>query len=123
MGVPTRDDLTVGVGGLAMSVCDLPMSVSDFQCETGACIVYHLRGDPRPDCDPAQCGPGDFGCVCAPPSEVQDRVYCTCRCHDGEAEVPSCPCPGGFSCVNISDGGSLDVRGGYCIKDGTFSSN
>ena len=30
MVVPARHDLTVCVGGLAMGVCNLPMSVSDF---------------------------------------------------------------------------------------------
>jgi hypothetical protein len=85
-------------------------------------MVYRLRGDPREGCIPIPPDPasGDPGNVCATAADVEDRIYCTCRCDapDGYAE---CACPDGFSCVDVFEQGGGDIRGGYCARDGTFT--
>ena len=89
------------------------LGTADDDCGGGVCLTYHLQGDPRPSCSPA-----DGSTTCAAASDVQAHVYCTCRCNapDGYA---ACACPSGFSFVDVLEQGSDDVRGGYCVKDGT----
>jgi hypothetical protein len=102
---------------------------SSVQCETRVCIVFRLRGDPREGCvptAPANCDPTmmpgcDMGKECASPEEVEKRVYCTCRCNSGGTGFAECECPDGFTCVDVLDQGGPGVRGGYCVKNGTFS--
>jgi hypothetical protein len=96
------------------------LGTSDADCGGGVCLVYHLRGDPRPNCVPTPTvTPADMR-VCAAAAEVQSRVYCSCRCNapDGYAE---CGCPDGFACVDVLDQGGPEIRGGYCVKNGTFT--
>lgn len=95
---------------------------SSVQCETRVCIVYRLSGDPRENCVEIPANPmtGEGGRDCADPQQVSDRVYCTCRCRSpgGFAE---CECPDGFTCVDLLEQGGPGVRGGYCIKNGTYT--
>ncbi len=102
---------------------------SSLDCETRVCLVFRLRGDPRESCEPAGasgCDP-DLDPQCAPPvlcadsSEVADRVYCSCRCDSGDTGFSECECPSGFSCVDVLEVGGPQVRGGYCVRDGTFT--
>lgn len=102
---------------------------SSVQCETRVCMVFRLRGDPREGCvetgAAVACDPNDPDCVptvrCATPAEVRDRVYCTCRCNSGGTGFAECECPDGFSCVDVLEQGGPGVRGGYCVKNGTFT--
>jgi len=91
------------------------------QCGGGACVVFRLRGDPRADCEDVPCAPTDPSCegavTCADPQEVRNRIYCSCRC-DGE---DGCGCPGDFSCVPLLESGPEEVRGSYCVRNGTFT--
>jgi hypothetical protein len=108
-------------GGFADQEAYLASGSAD--CGGGVCIVYRLRGDPREGCVPERPDPNDptsVGRECAEPDKVRDHVYCTCRCDapDGYAE---CGCPDGFTCVDVLDQGSADIRGGYCVKNGTFT--
>lgn len=80
-------------------------------CETRACLVYQLDGDPRMlDCD-------EPGCVSS--EEVAARTFCTCRCSSDTPGATLCTCPSGFSCIDgVVEAGGEGVRGGYCIRDG-----
>ena len=106
---------------------------SSVQCETRVCIVFKLDGDPREDC-PARnsgaCVPTDENnncenmpqvVTCATPEQVEDRVYCTCRCDSGDTGFAECECPDGFSCVDVLEQGGPGVRGGYCVRNGSVS--
>lgn len=98
---------------------------SSVQCQTRVCIVYHLGGDPRDGCTPS----GDSTCVstesmqcppvitCASPEQIEERVYCTCRCDSGNTGFAECECPDGFSCVDVLEQGGPGVRGGYCVRN------
>ena len=102
---------------------------SSVQCETRVCIVFRLRGDPREGCVPmmANCNPSDPNCApdkyCATPQDVEKRVYCTCRCNSADTGFAECECPDGFTCVDVLEQGGPGVRGGYCVKNGTFTSS
>jgi hypothetical protein len=96
------------------SSVEVYLETASQHCSQGApCLVYRLEGDPSERCVPAER-------TCAPPQEVAERVYCTCRCNapEGYAE---CDCPRGFSCVELLEQGSDEVRGGYCVRNGTSS--
>ena len=93
------------------------------QCERGACLVYHLEGDPLPDCLPKECPGEETNCVprkCAAPMEVEDRMYCSCRCAAADPAVGTCACPAGFSCREVFAESGPGFDGSYCVKDGTF---
>jgi hypothetical protein len=84
------------------------------ECDTGACLVYHLSGDPRPDCTAATAG--ERGC--AKPSDVKAHVYCSLRCTDDG------PCKDGFTCQQETlSNGPKGLRGGYCILSSQGSSS
>lgn len=88
------------------------LETSSVQCRTRVCMVYKLAGDPG-DCDPGSPG-------CATPSEVEARVYCTCRCDaPADSNTPTCSCPGGYTCTEVLQLGGSGIRGSYCVKDGT----
>ena len=98
---------------------------SSVQCQTRVCLVYKLKGDPRPNCvmvAPTVDSKGNpvGGHDCASAAELQKRVYCTCRCKaPSNTEFANCECPDGFSCTNVLDQGDPGVRGSYCVKNGT----
>lgn len=101
---------------------------SSVQCETRVCIVYHLGGDPREGCveDTTPCVPSETvvcpdGPKCASKSDVDERVYCTCRCDSGNTGFAECECPDGFSCVPVLEQGGPGVRGGYCVRNSSVS--
>lgn len=103
---------------------------SSVQCSTRVCIVYRLRGDPRPgcvprpadmNCDPATDPECDPGVMCADPEKIEQHIYCTCRCNSADTGFAECECPDSYSCVDVLDQGGPGVRGGYCVKNGTFT--
>jgi hypothetical protein len=102
---------------------------SSVQCETRVCIVYHLDGDPREDCEArGGCQVSGGTCAddvlrCADDVEIAKRMYCTCRCDSGNTGFAECECPDGFSCVDVLEQGGPGVRGGYCVKNGSVSAN
>ena len=91
---------------------------SSVQCETRVCMVYQLAGDPT-------CAPGSAQSTpehkCAETKDVEDSVYCTCRCDSGGSGFGECECPDGFSCVEVLTKGGPGVRGGYCVKNSTVT--
>ncbi len=51
---------------------EIYLETSSASCETRACLVYQLEGDPRMrDCDEPGCVDG---------AEADMRSFCTCRC-------------------------------------------
>jgi hypothetical protein len=97
---------------------------SSVQCETRVCIVFRLRGDPREGCVPVEPDPNDpmsTGRYCATKEDVEKRVYCTCRCNSADTGFAECECPDGFTCVDVLEQGGPGVRGGYCVRNGTFT--
>ena len=103
---------------------------SSVQCATRVCMVFRLKGDPRPgcverpmaaNCDPSVDPDCTGGISCADPDEIEKRIYCTCRCNSGDTGFAECECPDGFSCVDVLEQGGPGVRGGYCVRNGTFS--
>jgi hypothetical protein len=97
---------------------------SSVQCETRVCIVYQLAGDPRAGCVDVNPDPNDplsVGHLCSSKDEIEKRVYCTCRCNSGNTGFAECDCPDGFSCVDVLEQGGPGVRGGYCVRDGTYN--
>ena len=89
---------------------------SSVQCETRVCMVYQLAGDPT--CPPEQSTEDH---KCAEVSDVEQSVYCTCRCDSGSTGFAECECPDGFSCVEVLNKGGPGVRGGYCVKNSTVT--
>jgi hypothetical protein len=87
------------------------------QCDTGACLVYHLRGDPSNVCGSRSASP-----ECVAPAAVKDRVYCSCRCDAPAGDSGAlCACKEGFSCVDVLDYGPAGIRGSYCVRNATTS--
>lgn len=97
-------------GGFVASVTYL--ETSSEQCATRVCLVRELAGDPN-NLQEHDCPLGDATCVSA--SEVERSIYCSCRC-DAEDAVPTCDCPSGFMCEDISQMGA-GRRLGYCVRD------
>jgi hypothetical protein len=88
------------------------VEVGSGECQTGACLVYQLRGDTRPDCDATHSD-------CASPGDVADRVYCSCRCSAaaGVSDAELCDCPSGYSCIDALAAPEA-LAGGYCVRNG-----
>jgi hypothetical protein len=110
------DDATVYVEG------------NQADCGGGACIVFHLDGDPRQSC-PSRGGCTPRGGVCsddvlrcADALELERRVYCSCRC-DAPEGFAECECPNGFSCVETLGNAPAEIAGSYCVRNETVATN
>jgi hypothetical protein len=93
-------------------------------CDTGACLVFRLRGDPSNVCASASATTASTATspACVQAAEVKDRVYCSCRCDAPVGDRGGlCACPRDYSCVSTLSEGPLGIRGSYCVRDGTFT--
>jgi hypothetical protein len=93
------------------------------QCETRVCLVYELGGDPREGCVPK----GDPSCIpgagkscepvvrCPDQQEIDEHVYCTCRCKADGTGLDTCECPTGYVCTEVLEQGDRGIRGDYCV--------
>ncbi|MEM8609608.1 MAG: hypothetical protein AAGF92_21070 [Myxococcota bacterium] len=89
------------------------LETSSVQCATRVCLVRDLEGDPNIPCDENPDEP-----TCADRNEIEDNVYCSCRCGAPEgSSVPTCGCPGGFTCEEILETGGDGLRGSYCVRE------
>ena len=89
------------------------LETSSVQCATRVCLVRDLEGDPNIPCDENPDEP-----TCADRSEIEDNVYCSCRCGAPEgSSLPTCGCPGGFVCEEILETGGDGLRGSYCVRE------
>lgn len=95
------------------------LETSSVQCATRVCIVRDLGGNPNNlenENPELNCPLGPETCVSQ--QEVEDAVYCTCRCSaPAGSSVPTCGCPNGFTCEEILETGGDGIRGGYCVRD------
>lgn len=85
------------------------IEAGSVQCETRVCLVYRLSGDPR------NVGQDDDAPTQA---QVDERVFCSCRCNAGNSDFATCDCPSGFTCREILTLGDEGFRGSYCIREG-----
>lgn len=93
------------------------IEASSVQCRSRLCVVNKLSGDPTQICQPD--GPSTAA-NCVRAQDLDERVYCSCRCNvpdDVQGSFPECDCPSGFSCEDILALGADGIRGGYCVKD------
>jgi hypothetical protein len=97
------------------------LETSSVQCRTRVCMVRGLQGDPTNVFYEA--GDSRNTCMlgvdadCHSAEEIEDTVYCTCRCRAPEgSNTPTCNCPGGFECVDVLESGGIGIQGGYCVK-------
>ena len=88
---------------------------SSTQCGSSACLVYHLSGDPREGCIPS-----GGGTQCATAQQIEERVYCSCRC-DAPDGFTECACPNDYSCVTLIESGPAEIQGGYCVRNGSVT--
>ncbi len=84
------------------------LETSSVQCRTRVCIVNDLQGDPT------RIGCAEEGCVSQ--QEVDDSVYCTCRCDGPAGAADFCECPEGFECKQVLSSGGVGIVGSYCVK-------
>lgn len=91
-------------GGFSSS--EVYIGVGAPECDGHPCLVYHLEGDPSADCTTN----------CAESDDVQERVYCTCKC-DGFSAGAYCNCPAGYSCEELFSASAGDLGGSYCVRD------
>lgn len=113
------------------------LETNSVQCRTRVCMVYKLDGNPRhvlgedscpcagggiPDIDEN----GNPSCVlqyddCVTPSEVEQRVQCSCRCAllpGASSSLPLCDCPSGYACTEARTTGGDGLEGSYCVPEG-----
>ena len=91
------------------------LETSSVQCATRVCLVRGLDGDPN-NLQEDECPQGEATCV--PASDVDRSVYCSCRCAAPAASgLPTCGCPGGFTCEEVLETGGPGIVGSYCVRD------
>lgn len=117
---PVGDPCTpeqIPAGGFADS--EAYIETSSVQCETRVCMVYKLNGDPS-------CINARGEARCQPPTvipeqaEVDEAIYCTCRCKASNDAFATCECPDDYACVPVLELGGPGVEGSYCVKRGTY---
>lgn len=96
------------------------LETSSVQCRTRVCMVYQFDGDPSESfeqCD-ARTG-GDPACAGLPLDEqIEEKVFCTCRCDTTTQGASTCECPSGFSCTPVLDEeAGPGIAGSYCVRD------
>jgi len=97
------------------------LEASSVQCKSRLCLVYKLDNgtqmavdsDPRVTCDPKNPVEG-----CVSDKNLNDSVYCTCRCGTGGSKTKQelCDCPDGFQCRQVLTTGDPGIVGEYCVK-------
>ena len=90
------------------------LETSSVQCATRVCLVRELDGDPN-NLQEEDCPLGEETCVTE--DEVSSSVYCSCRCGaPAGSSLPTCECPGGFTCEEVLETGGDGLRGSYCVR-------
>jgi hypothetical protein len=98
---------------------------SSVQCRSRICIVHQLEGvNAKNPADPtkvqtaanptAPCTDG----TCVTEQQLDQSVFCTCKCGGPKTSLEFCKCPGGFTCAQIiQEGlGGVGVQGSYCVR-------
>jgi hypothetical protein len=97
------------------------IEATSVQCKSRLCLVYKLDNgsqgmagaDPRRICSATEKDP-----TCVDPEQLNDSVYCTCRCGAGAtgSKHDLCDCPSGFSCEEVLTLGGPGIVGKYCVR-------
>lgn len=90
---------------------------SSGQCEQ-ACIVHHLDNgtlgslpaNPTVVCDATGKPSG-----CVTKAQLDDAMYCSCRCNAAKGEEGFCECPDGFACTEVLSGVPAKDAS-YCVR-------
>ena len=98
------------------------LETSSVQCRTRVCMVYNFAGNPSQSQE--ECFADPTGPDCSnrqPEAEIDDRVFCTCRCGTTTQGASTCECPSGFSCEPILDEeAGPGIAGSYCVRTATL---
>jgi hypothetical protein len=88
-------------------------------CGQGVCIAYHLEGRTDVECTETSGPDGSVSATpdCASPREIEQRMYCTCRCDGPPGATDLCDCPDSFSCVDVVTPIVPSVAGSYCVRN------
>jgi hypothetical protein len=90
---------------------------SSVQCRSRLCIVHRLEGqqsdlaDPRRLCEKDPKHPN-----CVTEQQLDQSVYCTCRCDGPKTSVEFCECPSGYACEEVLTLGGDGIKGSYCVR-------
>ena len=102
------------VGNRGFLANEAYLETSSVQCRTRVCIVNDLLGDPTKLCEVDS----SAGCVTQP--QIDNSIYCTCRCAGPAGAADFCECPEGFACTQIlandTERGGVGIVGSYCVK-------
>jgi hypothetical protein len=85
------------------------------ECGTGVCLAVHVGGDLSRPCEEGETAT-PAGCV--PEAELEQRVYCSCRCDAPAGSADACDCPKHFACTSTLLDGPPGLRGSYCVREG-----
>ncbi len=119
--IPCDDDKSKGCG---FSKSESYVESSSVQCRSRVCIVHKLVGgaelaDPRDieGQDEGIARPGIDGPNSVDKAALDQSVYCTCRCKNGDGKkIEGCECADGFECEEILTLGGDGIRGFYCVR-------
>jgi hypothetical protein len=92
---------------------------SSVQCRSRLCIVHKLDNltSGKVPANPTNvCSSTNTANGCVQEGQLDDAVYCTCRCDGPKTSVEFCECPDGFSCEEILSLGGDGIRGSYCVR-------
>lgn len=99
LGSACEPDFVVPGGFDATNVYTINPSSS---CGSKPCVVYGVSGNPRADCS----------AECSTQPDVNQRVFCSCRCDSGAQGDDVCPCTSGFRCEFVAG-----LQSSYCVRD------
>jgi hypothetical protein len=104
---------------------------SSVQCRSRLCIVHKLKGrggntlaDPRDlegkdegvDWNPDEGGTQTDGPSRVGQQDLDQSVYCTCRCNAPKETREFCECPSGYKCEEVLTLGGEGIKGSYCVR-------
>ncbi|MDB4988552.1 MAG: hypothetical protein JWN04_3730 [Myxococcaceae bacterium] len=102
------------------------IEASSVQCRSRLCLVYKLdngtngmiASDPRKLCTDKNPATG-----CLTNEKLNDSVYCTCRCKQGDVKTKQelCSCSSGYTCHEVLNLGGAGIVGSYCVKSSTIT--
>ena len=107
--------------GGGFNALEIYLETSSVQCRTRVCMVYEFAGDPSESFEACEAR-GGTDCAAKPlQANIDERVFCTCRCDTTTQGASTCECPSGFSCEPILDEeAGPGIAGSYCVRDSTL---
>lgn len=119
------ESIPVSAGGQGFFQSEIYLETSSVQCRTRVCMINQLAcnttpcptnvlGNPNRICEDIV-PPADAS-NCVSQAQVDDSIYCTCRCDGPAGSADFCTCPDGFDCKQVLASGGVGIVGSYCIK-------